>query len=100
MKLLQEQPLEAFAEELERDRDTLRRLGLRDSAGLVDGIIDRLRGAMRVSEASPWVSLEVAATMIDASPDTLRARCRRTWQRAGKARKVGGSWYVHRSVIG
>lgn len=69
------------------------------NADLLDRTADRLECAIQKGAEVEYVDTAAAAKFFDISEEGMRARCRRRLSREGKARKRGGEWEIHHSVL-
>lgn len=95
-------PLRELASTLRTEATNIR--ALVGSAGIAraserEAMAGRIEAAMKQAESCEWVETGDAAALLKIHVDSVRARCRRVFQPAGKAEKRGGYWYVHRSAL-
>ena len=99
-RLVWAEPIRQEADAMRDDAGKLRMLlGDSDLARLLDQAAARVEGALGRAEHGEWVRLDYAAEALGVTQATLRARCRRTLQAERRARREGGLWYVHASVL-
>lgn len=68
-------------------------------AGLLESAADRLEAAILRGAELEYVDTAEAARFFRVSEEAMRARCRRSLSKKGKARRRGGKWEIHASVL-
>lgn len=58
-----------------------------------------LRAALMDGGKREWLEVADVAAALDLNEDSVRARCRRTWEAEGLARKIDSTWQIHRDAI-
>lgn len=100
-QILWADPLVRLARAMRHEAETIRAAKQGDDphAASLDRAAERLEAAIEEAATVEYVDSEAAARFLEIGAEAVRARCRRKLRKEGLARKRGGKWEIHASVL-
>lgn len=98
-KIIWTEPVARLLESLQNEADMARRLHDARVADLLADAAERLAVAIEEGSGCEYVDSAAAAEFLSVGEEAVRARCRRKLLDLGLARKRGGRWEIHTSVL-